>query len=290
MHCVELTIRIDTRRRQQKTEKESRASRSMAANTEAAPSDSPTTPTPSAAPSLEYVDELFELNSSQTGTPISTDLNVNNSPGRIRSSLWAHFRRESTDAVCVIDVNGRTCGHLLPHRYGTSNLRRHLRNQHVALAASLDVTQRRLRVVASHLQLSVIRSPETWRAALIRYLVQCDIAPSTIESEAFRDFVRHCSEECSAWLIGRDTVTDDIVTRYRAQAQALRQRLELEAPTHLSLTLDGWTRGDTSAYFAVIAHWLNDSFQPQRAVIAFEKLGDDHSASALADVVNHVLL
>lgn len=54
--------------------------------------------------------------------------------------------------------------------------------------------------------------------------------------------------------------------------------------------MDAWTGPDTAAYFAVIAHWMTASFQPQRAAIAFEKLADDHSATALATVVSNALL
>jgi hypothetical protein len=51
----------------------------------------------------------------------------------------------------------------------------------------------------------------------------------------------------------------------------------------VSITFDGWTAVVMVCYIAVTAHWINEDWELERSLLAFDQLRGSHSGENLAD-------
>lgn len=57
----------------------------------------------------------------------------------------------------------------------------------------------------------------------------------------------------------------------------------------ISFTLDGWTSPFQDSFLAVLAHWINDDWNPKEILLGFELLTGKHDGRLLVDTFIMVL-
>ena len=79
-----------------------------------------------------------------------------------------------------------------------------------------------------------------------------------------------------------------MIARADAITKALTEKLEAAAGK-VSLTFDGWSSAIMKAYIAVTVHYIDEDWELQADLLAFEELEGSHTGENLAEVLYTIL-
>ena len=71
-----------------------------------------------------------------------------------------------------------------------------------------------------------------------------------------------------------------------AKASVIRELLRAKSRIHLEFNL--WTSPNYKAMIAITAHWTDDEFKVQSALIAIRELNGDHDGENISEIVHMV--
>jgi hypothetical protein len=91
---------------------------------------------------------------------------------------------------------------------------------------------------------------------------------SKIESPAIRDVLTYLNPRCKAVIPSRTTLRASIAAAYNNALAAVVTELAT-ASTKISISFDLWTSpGRRLSLLGVVAHYLNDNFEPRAILLA----------------------
>ncbi|KAG4070300.1 hypothetical protein HA402_014400 [Bradysia odoriphaga] len=203
----------------------------------------------------------------------------NPKPTKQRSGVWAHYREIIVEAVKYAECN------LCKKRYkrsgtangSTGNMRKHLTNKHPGTLESSDDGEE---------DSAFVFSQESFRKALLKWLVLCDEPFTATQEEAFANLVRTLNPH--AKLYSDKTMRADLLDTFKVKLNELRVQMS-EVPGKISVTMDGWTSKNVLPFLAIRAHWLDAEWNYKSQLLDFCHIEGSHSGKAFKDLFVEVL-
>lgn len=124
-------------------------------------------------------------------------------------------------------------------------------------------------------------SQETFRKALLKWLVVSDEPFSTVQEQAFIDMVKTLNPD--AKLYSDKTVRSDLMDTFNEKFTELKEKLK-SVPGKMSITMDGWTSRNILPFLAIRAHWLDDQWEYQSQLLDFCHIEGSHSGANFRDI------
>lgn len=117
-------------------------------------------------------------------------------------------------------------------------------------------------------------SQDTFRKALIKWIVICDQPFTEPQQEAFVELIHTLNP--NAQVISDKTVRADIIETYEEKFSELKDLLA-QIPGKMSITLDGWTSRNVLPFLAIRGHWLDIDFNYHSILFDFSYIHGKHS-------------
>ena len=198
------------------------------------------------------------------------------------SSMWNHFDKIDNGYACKL------CSATYGPRSSTSTLSYHYENKHnreapisAAGGSGSGQTQSRLsfkRRRPTHDE----QEKFNWAVADWLWL---NMRPfSIVEDEGFRNIINVANPELK--VLGRDCYHRMVDKRYTQALDVVKTILE--NASDVSLTADMWTSLAMASYITVTAHWIDEHFEFQHAVLATEEMTERQTGENLAVCIQDI--
>jgi hypothetical protein len=173
----------------------------------------------------------------------------------------------------------------------------HLRQEHGAHAQSQSLTddedngakRPRYDVLAMQrlaAQGNLVPRPkaESFKALLLKWIVEQNLPLTAVESDTFRDLLCLLSKEIDAYLpLSGDTIHNWIMTEFDLRKQSIKRQLYDEPISKIHLTFDMWTSDNKLALLGVVAHYLDKTTWKNRSrLLALRRITGVHSGENMA--------
>jgi hypothetical protein len=125
---------------------------------------------------------------------------------------------------------------------------------------------------------------ESFKALLIKWIVEQNLPLTAVESDTFRDLLCLLSKEVDAYLpLSGDTIHNWIMTEFDLRKQSIKRQLYDEPISKIHLTFDMWTSDNKLALLGVVAHYLDKTTWKNRSrLIALRRITGIHSGENMA--------
>ncbi|OAV94010.1 hypothetical protein PTTG_27120 [Puccinia triticina 1-1 BBBD Race 1] len=228
--------------------------------TPAQPNPEPETPDPTPK-------TVIEVN----GDSDSDQGNISRTQNSHRSWVWTHLKQCDGVAICqVVLKNGKICGQKLKRdkSASTKNLHEHLKKIHhladpklVKKAGSSHIDMEKWAKNSKFVAKAELNN-ETLKTALVNLIAKCDLSFSIVEKKSFRDLIRLVNEDAMPLMdnTSQSGVSNHLSRMFMASQENLKLRY-LAKQDHLAFTEHAWTAPNYTAYMAVTAHFITESFE-----------------------------
>ena len=125
---------------------------------------------------------------------------------------------------------------------------------------------------------------ESFKALLIKWIVEQNLPLTAVESDTFRDLLCLLSKEVDAYLpLSGDTIHNWIMTEFDLRKQSIKRQLYDEPISKIHLTFDMWTSENKLALLGVVAHYLDKTTWKNRSrLIALRRITGIYSGENMA--------
>jgi len=231
---------------------------------------------------------------------------MNTASGRGSSLAWLFFEKhpdadseKPPRAVCTICRASLSLGSQKARSQSTTSLLGHLRAKHPEEIA--DAEKKQTQQNQNRLRQVSLNEADIWAGkwsinsekavAVHKYIfdtILADLQPmSVVEDEGFRRLIH------GAWpkyeIPGRKFFREKLPSVYGAVRDKVLERLPSDG--YLSFGTDGWTSTNGEHSFqSLTAHWLDENFQLQSAVLGVDEITGRHTADNLLTLFCSMLL
>jgi hypothetical protein len=126
------------------------------------------------------------------------------------------------------------------------------------------------------------RQQELISASLQSFIVGDQQALSLVEQPSFQDFVKTLNPGYK--LPSRRALQRDLFVEYDEKKEQLTSFFA-SLSSKISITSDAWSADDTTGYFAITAHWLDDKYKLQSTLLDFPLFAPPHTGAAAAHLI-----
>ena len=203
---------------------------------------------------------------------------------RVRSSyIWEH----GTKIICD-DGSSRWkcihCRHVLPVS-STSNQRYHLREIH-----KLTDPEHHTDGQQTTLDANILRPfrADIMRKLLVEYHIERRLPFLAIESPALQRLLEYLDPRSVKALTTANTLRADCLRYFTIAKNTIINILSC-AISRIHLTWDLWTSPNFKAMIAITAHWTDENWKVQTALIAIREIEGDHDGENISHIVHAVL-
>jgi hypothetical protein len=117
-----------------------------------------------------------------------------------------------------------------------------------------------------------------FKGLLTRMFTEESLALSKIDAPAVRDVLTYLNPRCKAVIPSRTTLRASIAAAYDNDLIAVTLELG-SASTKVNISFDLWTSlGRRLSLLGVVAHYLNDNFEPRAILLAMPRMQGSHTA------------
>ncbi|PLW54910.1 hypothetical protein PCANC_05938 [Puccinia coronata f. sp. avenae] len=217
-----------------------------------------------------------------------------------RSWVWNHFEEDGGEAIRQVIVKpGRICRMRLRRNksQSTKNLHGHLLTIHNLADANLTKKTKASNhmdldkwVKTSELRPKVQLNNNSLKTALVYFLAECDLSFLVVERKTFRKLVQLLNEGAVPLM---NHTTQEVIavqlSRIYLQSQETIKSDFLSKQDMICFTHDAWTAPNCTAFMAVTAHFIDESFQMKDLTLAVPHVQGAHTGKMFANCFYDVL-
>jgi hypothetical protein len=123
---------------------------------------------------------------------------------------------------------------------------------------------------------------DVFKGLLTRLFTVEQIPLRKIDTPALRDLLVYLNPRCKPAVPSRNTLRAYIATAYESALEVVEAELAT-ARTKINLSFDLWTSpGRRLSLLGVVAHYLNDRFEPRAVLLALPRMRGSHNAANLS--------
>ncbi|THH18798.1 hypothetical protein EUX98_g8896 [Antrodiella citrinella] len=134
-----------------------------------------------------------------------------------------------------------------------------------------------------------------FREAAIAWLIETDQPLSALDHPKFKAMIELAARSTDGVTIPtRQAAREEILRIFHREMGNLRTQFASDnCKGEISLTCDAWQAGNVDAYFAVTAHWIDESkplnWEMQNAIIGFTRLNSAHNGVRLGQALYKIV-
>ena len=121
----------------------------------------------------------------------------------------------------------------------------------------------------------------TLRKALVKLIVENNLAFTVVESNSFIELITLCNPEAAKLLVGADTVTEDTMKLFLDFKEKLKAYFK-EIEASINITLDIWTSPNGKSILGITAHWIDNNWVLRETLIDVVELFQSHTGFNIA--------
>jgi hypothetical protein len=117
-----------------------------------------------------------------------------------------------------------------------------------------------------------------FRGLITRLFTEEQLALKKVEAPALRELLIYLNPRCSVAIPSRSALRKGITAAYDNALTAVARELQT-ASTKVNISFDLWTSpGRRLSLIGVVAHYLNDNFEPRVILLAMPQMQGSHTA------------
>lgn len=124
-------------------------------------------------------------------------------------------------------------------------------------------------------------SQEKYRAALLKWIIECDQAFTAPQQNSFLELVNSLNP--NAKTVSSTTLKRDLKKKYSEKFEKVKSMV-MDIPGKISFTTDGWTSRNIFPFVNIRAHWIDVNWEPQSVLLEFSEIHGDHSGANLCNI------
>jgi hypothetical protein len=130
---------------------------------------------------------------------------------------------------------------------------------------------------------------ESFIGLLTRLFTTEQISLVKVESQALRDLLVYLNPRCRPAMPTRNSLRSYSTTAYEHALGVVEKELR-SARTNINLSFDLWTSpGRRLSLLGVVAHYLNDRYEPRAILLALPRISGAHTAINLSDQLSSLI-
>lgn len=152
----------------------------------------------------------------------------------------------------------------------------------------LDPMDKKEQLLANELKRQF--NPLYFQRLLVEWIVHDNLSFWTIESPRLRAIFEYLNPavETTQANLSHDTIRKRIVSLFQDHKETVREMLQA-SPGQIHISFDGWTSRNHHAMYGIVAHFLDEDYQPQKVVLSMPKLATRHTGQNIAAQITEIL-
>lgn len=130
---------------------------------------------------------------------------------------------------------------------------------------------------------------DRFRAALLAWIVNYQIAFIAIQNSFFRDLVDALCPSLVEYVPCGNTIRTWIMQEYIMQKAKMKTRLKEDPLGKIHISFDLWTSPNSMALMAVVAHYCSRDYRSQTKLLGLRRLHGEHSGENQADLLIEII-
>lgn len=122
---------------------------------------------------------------------------------------------------------------------------------------------------------------DKYRAALLRWVIECDQPFTAPQQAAFLDLVKSLNP--NAKTVSSATLKRDLKKKYSEKFEEIKSKV-LDIPGKISFTMDAWTSTNMFPFVNIRAHWIDIDWKQQSVLLEFSEICGDHSGANFCQI------
>eukprot|EP00267_Zea_mays_P055280 XP_020408604.1 zinc finger BED domain-containing protein DAYSLEEPER isoform X2 [Zea mays] len=201
-----------------------------------------------------------------------------------RAKLLEYFQPELVEVNGVMKAICKYCGAML-RSSSTNSLRNHVADT----CPKISVEDRKQFIATMEkgpAEASFVFDSQKARECMVKWCISAEVAFNKFDDPFFAQWMESMQPSFSG--VGRQTMQNDCITRFKMMRQELRNELQ-SLNSRICLTTNLWTSNQKLGYLCLTAHYINADFILKKKIIAFKYLKYPHTGLAIKEGITECL-